>query len=60
MFNQIMYRNFKKKIIKKRFNLLKKIERYIQTVKNDTIVDIRFNILANLRNNSHLFFREFC
>lgn len=60
MFNQIMYRNFKKKIIKKRFNLLKKIERYTQTVENDTIVDIRFNILANLRNNSHLFFREFC
>lgn len=55
-----MYRNFKKKIIKKRFNLLKKIERYTQTVENDTIVDIRFNILANLRNNSHLFFREFC
>lgn len=40
MFNQIMYRNFKKKIIKKRFNLLKKIERYIQTVENDTILEI--------------------
>ena len=40
MFNQIMYRNFNKKIIKKRFNLLKKIERYIQTVENDTILEI--------------------